>query len=770
MERRDFLKVTVLTGATAALSGCEKPAQQLVRFVPEQDLVPGVAVWKPSLCTLCSAGCGLTVRVMEGEAEVVRKGQLGLIKMGLAKKLEGNPDHPINQGKLCARGQAGLQLTYHPDRVRGPLKRSGPRGSGNFQQITWEEALGEVVSKLQELRSQKQAGALRFLIGRLRGQRRELIEEFLKTVGSSPAMVFDPLDEPVLRQANLLSFGRATMPSFDLAHANYVISFGADFLGTWNSPVAQSIAYGEMRQGHPGSRGKLVQVEQRMSQTGANADEWVPVRPGMDGVLALGLAHVILKEKLRPTRENGETLIAGWQQGLPDYSPEAVEKTAGVAAKRIERLAREMAAHTPAVAMIGGAPLAQTNGLFSALAVNALNALLGSVGTPGGMFFTPRPPHAEHEWGGFAAASDFAGQFLAGKLDDTHVLLLYNANPVFATPAAWKVRDSLEKIPFIVSFGSFVDETSAFADLILPDHSPLESWLDDIPESGTTQAVVSLAAPAMLPLHDTRAMPDVLLQIAHQLGGDAVKSLPWQSFDEMLQASISSLRTAETSPPVDPEKFWAKVQEQGGWWSEKMRSDAKQTIASVAFGGSASKQPAFKQPAFRQHGKPESALPQFDGAEHEFPFHFHPYVSQAFLDGALAHLPWMQEMPDALSTVMWGTWIEINPKTAAKLGIEQGDLVEVRSQHGKLQAPALVSPGIAPDVIAMPFGQGHENFSRYASGRGANPMTILAPLQVAETGSLAWAATRVDISKVGRGKLALFAGGLRERPSELEHR
>ena len=118
MERRDFLKLGVLTGATATLASCEKPAQQLIRFVPEEDFLPGIATWKPSLCTVCPAGCGLMVRIIEGEAEVVRNGQLGMINMGLAKKLEGNPKHPVNRGKLCARGQAGLQVTYHPDRVR----------------------------------------------------------------------------------------------------------------------------------------------------------------------------------------------------------------------------------------------------------------------------------------------------------------------------------------------------------------------------------------------------------------------------------------------------------------------------------------------------------------------------------------------------------------------------------------------------------------------------------------------------------------------------
>src|SRR5208282_6181308 len=162
--------------------------------------------------------------------------------------------------------------------------------------------------------------------------------------------------------------------------------------------------------------------------------------------------------------------------------------------------------------------------------------------------------------------------------------------------------------------------------------------------------------------------------------------------------------------------------------------------------------------------------PQFDGSPEEFPFHFLPFSSQLQYDGSLAHLPWMQEAPDPLSSVMWGTWVEINPRTAEKLAIKQGDLVEVASQHGKLQAPALVTPGIAPDVVAMPVGQGHENFTRYASGRGANPISILAASAISEIGSLAWAATRVKVSPVGRGKMVLFGGSMTEVSPELKHR
>ena len=322
MERRNFIKISAISGMMATLEACGHPEKQLIRFVPEEDLVPGIATLKPSLCTLCSAGCGLQVRVMQGDAEVIRHGQRGVMQMGLAKKLEGDPKNPINRGKLCARGQAGLQVLYHPDRLTHPVKRTGPRGSGQFQQITWEDALKELTSHLTTLQSSKATNSLGFLGRPQGGQRHELIERFLKAFGAPPAVWYQPFDEAVLRQANLLSFGHASLPTFDLGRADYVISFGADFLGTWNSPVAQSAGYGEMRQGWPGRRAKFVQVESRMSQTGANADEWIPCKPGVEGTLALGIAHVILSNKLASPSAGSRagSMIAGWSAGLPDFT------------------------------------------------------------------------------------------------------------------------------------------------------------------------------------------------------------------------------------------------------------------------------------------------------------------------------------------------------------------------------------------------------------------------------------------------------------------
>jgi anaerobic selenocysteine-containing dehydrogenase len=353
---------------------------------------------------------------------------------------------------------------------------------------------------------------------------------------------------------------------------------------------------------------------------------------------------------------------------------------------------------------------------------------------------------------------------LSGKVGALQMLMLYEANPIFSAPPATHIREAIAKIPYIVSFGNFIDDTSAQADLILPDHAPLESWLDSVPESGSFQTVVSLAPPAVAPLHDTRSTPDVLLGLAHQLGGEAAKALPWTSYDAMLKAALVPLRShggamnANTGTAKTDDDFWQSMQTQGGWWSAL---DAKSAASKPSAAAAA------------KHAPVALAAPEFAGSASEFPFYFQPYVTPSFGDGSTANLPWMQELPDVLTTAMWSSWVEINSKTGEKLGIQHGDLVEIASQAGSLRVPAVLSPGIAPDLLAMPVGQGHENFGRFASGRGANPLSILAPVAEHETGALAWAATRVKITRVGgpeEAKLILFAGGMSGFPHEEEPR
>ena len=746
MDRRDFIKLTAITGTTTALASCGHPENQIIRFVPDEEMTPGIAEWKPSVCPLCSSGCGLTVRVMDTDVEVVRNGQAGVVRMGVAKKLEGNPLHPVSHGALCARGQAAIQVTYHPDRITRPLKLAGARGEGKYEELTWDAAIAELATRLDALATASDQKALAIVTNRRSGQRAGLTARFAEKFGAPAPIAFEFFGHDVLRRANGLSFGYEQLPTYDLARSRYVLSFGADFLGPWNSPVAHGFAYGEMRQGRPGTRGSFVQIESHMSQTGANADEWVPTAPGTEGVLALGIAHVILHEKLRPAASAGRSaaLIAGWSAGLEEYAPDRVEKITGVSAHRIEALARHFAEREPAMAIAGGPALAHTNGLFTAVAVNALNALAGTVGQPGGIFFTPQT--ASPRLSPASEIQKLASGILAGTEAPVKALLVDGANPVFATPQAWKVRDALAKVPFIASFSQFLDETSAMADLILPDHSFLESWVDAAPESGSIGAVASFAPPAMRPLHQTRAMGDVLLEVGRKL--QKPLDLPWQTFDAMVKESLtSSLGIGDE----DDERWLASVK-QGGWWGDLPRANSGATSGAA--------RPAPAPLAF--------VAPQFDGDAQQFPFHFLPYASASFVDGSLAHLPWLQELPDPLTSAMWSSWVEVNPQTAESTGIHDGDIVEIASSHGTIQAPAFVSPGLAPDIIAMPVGQGHTNFTRYATGRGVNPIAILAPVNEPDTGALAWAATRVKISRVGDrdGRLVLFAGSKEEKPNE----
>jgi anaerobic selenocysteine-containing dehydrogenase len=697
MDRRNFIKLTAISGTTAALTACGNPENQIIRFIPEEDLIPGVSTWKPSICPLCNAGCGVIARVVEGDAEVFRKGQPGVIRMGLVKKLEGNPEDAISQGKICARGQAAVQVTYHPDRLDKPRKRTGERGSGQYADISWAEAIKELTGKLNELAAANDQASLALLTKPRRGRRMELIADLLTRFGAPAPVTYELFSDEVLRRANATSFGSHQLPTYDLENAKYVISFGADFLGTWNSAVAHSAAYGRMRQGGNGNRPKFVHVDARLTQTAANADEFVACKPGTEGLLAMAVARGLAADRDKNAQWN-------------DYTPEKVAEKTGVPVAKIERLAREFAAHGPSVAIIGGAALAHSNGMFHAQAVNTLNRAANALNQPGGLSFV-------------AQSAVVAARPLSDILKTApKVLLIDDVNPVHGSPAAWKVADALKRVPFIASFGSFIDETSALADLILPDHSFLESWVEAAPESGSAKAVATKFGPAMKPLYDTRSTPDVLLEVSRGLA-KPVTGLP-NTFEEFLAQEAGTLVPAKPSAgtPASPQPASPLT------WTE----------------------------------------PVFDGDASQYPYHFLPYASMQFYDGSLAHLPWLQEMPDPMTSGMWCSWIEINEKKATELGIKQGDMIEVTSTQGSLRAPAFLNPGIAPDAIAMPVGQGHTNFTRYATDRGVNPITILAPATVGDTGQLAWSATRVKIVRVGDAQtydsLILFGGATRERP------
>ena len=719
MNRRTFLQLSGLTAASAMLAGCKSANEKLIPYLipPDEGVTPGMADYYASSCRACAAGCGILVRVSEGRA----------------KKIEGNPLHPVNRGKLCARGQAALQELYHPDRVPQPMKRTGPRGSGEFTKISWEEGLDLLTSKLKSLRREKGPLGLAMLTPELRGTLAKLTSGFMRSFGSPHHLSYELLGPGWLRAATRQSFGQLNLPYYDVAETRYLLSFGADFVESHLSPVQYGYAFGKMRQGRDTVRGHFTYVGGRMSLTAASADRWMPARPGSEGVLALGMARLILAEALYDRASitaNGlhvETLL----RGLKAYDLRRVAEETGLAQQTIAEVSREFATTRPSLAMAGESAALQSNGPESVRAVQLLNVLVGNLNHTGGIYPDNGSPGGPTN--SFDELLSLVKKLRAGGIK----VALIHGDPVHTIPPATGFQEALSKVPFIVSFSSLLDDTALQADLILPDHAALESWGDVIPLAGTRDQAIGMMQPVVVPVFDTRQFPEVLMTAAHELGGEMKAAFPYESYLEMLKAEMR--KRAGLTGGKNFEVEWVELLRMGGHF--KTNGNAGKSYRWTA-----------------DASVPEPAKPRFAGSEKEFPLHLSVYPSTAFYDGRGASHPWLQQLPDPMTTVVWDSWVEINPKTAAELGINFGDLVEVTSPQGSLRVPAVIYPGIRPDMVAIPMGQGHRDMGRYAKGRGVNPLHLLAMISEGTKSLSAWNATRVRVTRISE-KGALVVTG-----------
>jgi anaerobic selenocysteine-containing dehydrogenase len=719
ISRRDLLQY-IGAGGIGAVGGVlygesvQRDVELLIpQVVPPEDYSPGIATWYNTVCNQCAAGCGISVRTREGKAKII----------------EGNPVHPVNQGRLCARGQAGLNALYNPDRIRTPLKSAEQRGSGNFDAIGWDEALTTVGSLIGRLRIEDKAGSVRLLSGQVRGHLHELLGQFMDVLGSQHYAQYDFTYPHALRAANRISFGTDVLPYYDIRNADYLLSFGADYLGAWLSPVHHSLAYGHLRQGRDGRRGKTVQIEPRMSLSGASADEWIAARPGTEGLLALGIAHVLVSEG-----HYGGSDRDAWSTALQAYSPSRVSAETGISEDVIANLASEFGTRGASLAIAGGATAAGTHAVDAIVAVNALNYLAGNLGQPGGIIFNSDAASSAapvSRQASFRGMLDLVAAMEAGEVE---VLLVHDTNPAFALPAGVGFRQAMENVPLIVALSSFRDETTEMADLILPTNTYLESWGDDMPDPGVGFPVASISQPVVATLYDTLPAGDIILSLARQIGGELPVSMHWATMEEFVKERWREEFEARGTEATDQdfEEFW-QASLQAGVWGQPGAASADQAPPD-----SASSLAALANP-----------VSDFAGDEREYPFVLHPFLSTTLLDGRGANLPWLQELPDPMTSVVYGSWAELNPATAAELGIREGDVLEVESPVGSVRVPALVFPAIRPGVIAMPIGQGHAAYGRYAKDRGVNPVHIVAMLMDEQTGDLAWAATRVKIKVTG---------------------
>jgi len=710
-SRRDFLKAVSLTG-TAAVIGCSsEPARKLIPYIfPPQDIIPGEATWYATTCRECPAGCGMLAKNRDGHII----------------KVEGNPLHPVNQGKLCARGQAAVQGLYNPDRYRGPLQK---KSDGSFEPISWEAAEDRLVEKLVELKKKGGRDRAVFLTELVTGTPKNLITRWLEELGTGGPVLYEPFAYEPLRKANEVVYRLGRIPTYYIDQADFLLSFSANFLETWLSNVQYARQFASFHAPAEGGKNLFIYVGPRLSMTAANADHWIAVSPENPALVALGIIHLLL-EKDPPLAIKGEQRAALEEQAR-NLSPETVEGRTGVKVQTLRMVAEKFSKAKRPLALAEGLFCADTRATETAIAANLLCAL--SADARQTIDFDD--PSSLGEVVPAEKMKELTKKMLQAEIE---LLLIDRANPLFHLPPAWEFLKALKNVPMVVSFSSFPDETSDHAHLILPTHTFLESWGDYSPSKN----VEGLLQPVMGPMFNTRQLAEILLSTGKKLAGE--KKFPWKNFYEMLRAEWAQKGKDKGSS----ETFWQESLQRGGTWSARGKESFKPLSGSLNF--------TFTQPLSSLPGKAEKR------------FHFVTYPTVQFFDGRSANRPFLQELPDPMTNITWGGWVELNMETAKKLGISQGDVLTLRSSHGTLQAPAYPYPGIPEGTLAMPIGQGHAAFGRFSQSRSDNPVQLISPDTDPSSGGIIRSVAEVTVEKLGRSiPLANTDGSLSERGRNL---
>ncbi|NOX92349.1 MAG: molybdopterin-dependent oxidoreductase [Gammaproteobacteria bacterium] len=695
MNRRSFLKVMGWSSAGAALTGCDMPTtitleegkeEVMSYLMPEEYVIPGVGVWYASTCTQCAAGCGIHGRVREGRV----------------LKLEGNPDTAVNNGKLCMMGQAGVQGHYNPDRITTPMVRSG----GSLTPVTWHKALGLLEEKLGAISGDRFA----WFTGTVSGHQSVLLANHLDAMGSTNHYVHEVVNNAVSRAVNQDMLGEAN-PRLRLDKAKMIVSFGADFMGASQSPVQYAGQYAKFRTNK--ERGLLVQIESKMSLTGGSADLWLAIKPGTEAVLALGMANLLLNK----IRVSDAGIPSDVRTLINNYDITKVAQITGVAGHRIQRVTQLLSERSPSLVLAGANVEGQAQGYAATATIMMLNHILGNVGktieSAGEFPF----PQLVAKQGGTADLVAFAEAAKAKNLD---AVIFHGSNPVYSAPKSLGLAEAMSSIGFKVAISQFPDETTMAADLVLPVDSYLEDWGTQVPADQAEASAIHVQQPLMEKLNaETKGLGDILLTLLKQRRKDEYGQ--FEDYYAYLRNAFVAMPTSVKNDAKNNDEFWNAALQTGVIKVDAGAKNLQSTVVSVT-------------------------APVVDDSAG---LTLMPSPRLGLFDGRHANLPWLQEAPDQISKVVWDSWVEMHPDTAAKMGIGNLDLVKVSSAQGSVTLRVVLLKGMHADAVAIPLGQGHEAHGRYAKGLGVNPLQILDATTDNKTGELAMYSTRVTVKRVG---------------------
>jgi len=680
-----------------------------------------------SVCTLCSGGCGITVR-KSGDRAI---------------KIEGRDDHPVNKGGICMLGLSGLQLLYSPTRIQTPLKRTGERGDNQFKPISWNEALTTLQTSLQQIRDSKKSHELACILGSNADSSTDLFKRFCQAFGTPNAFQM-PSAQDITAEGLKRMQGENRSIAYDLENADYILSFGSGLIDGWGAPVKMFQAHGSRKSALKPATARMVHIDSRLSNTAAKADTWFAVIPGTEAILALAMAQFIIHEH-RYNHDFARKYIQGLDtfKAMLDksYTPEKAAAITGLDSEIIRFLAKDFTQAKKPVALFGRANLESAGSVQEFMAIHALNALVGNINEKGGVW--ARPEMDVQDWKP-AELDGIAIDGLNQKTIDPDAttcsnrphrlidkicqgspvscLMIYGANPAYQLSNQISVQKAFAKIPLIVSFSSFMDETAILSDLILPDHFYLEKISEKMTPPGMQKPIISLQKPVVKPIHQTRHSGDVIIRLAQNMGGAMANAFPWSNYDASLKQRLGH--------------HWKKLEKDGFVEDTTYKPVRRFSTASRRFEFISNKKGKLTfEPVF------------IEGDSKKYPLLLVPCDSIRLVADGSPTPPFMIKSLD--DTVLMGNdvLVEINSRTAKLQGLKHNDFASLSTPQGSARVRVNVHDGIMPDVVAIPRGLGHTAYDDYLSGKGVNYMSLIKPVEDSVTGQdVAWG-IRARLSK-----------------------
>jgi molybdopterin-containing oxidoreductase family iron-sulfur binding subunit len=627
--RRDFLKALGFGVGAVTLAACQKvPVHKSIPYlIKPEEITPGVANYYTS--------------TYDGHAILVKT------REGRPIKVEGNPNDLLSKGGLSAQAQASVLDLYDVNRLKNPTQ--------NGNEASWNDIDTFVKSELAAIKAGGKK--IRIISSSVHSPSTlAVIADFIVQYPTTKHLNYDAVSYTGIIQANQNSFDKAVLPHYRFDKADIIVSFGADFLGTWISPVEFTNQYVQNRNNKSLQNKKMsrhIHFETGMSLTGTNADVRIPVKPSEGGVALVNLYNQIAGTTLPGTKK------------LKNVTAD----------KALTIVAKELLAAKGKALVISG-----SNDVAIQVLVNAINSLLGSYGNTIDLDnYSNQYSGNDHDF------TEFVGEMNRGEVD---AVLFLNANPAYDYHSGAAIKDALKKVRLKVSFSDRNDETASLCNVVSPNHHYLESWGDD----NVIEGYYTVVQPTINPVYNTRQAEQSLLIWSDNAVKDYYTYVR-NNWDKSLLAKGG----------LTGQKGWETLL-QTGFVKVADKASGTYTFTRDLNG--------VAQTILNQSSKLE--------ASGDNKVELEVYQTVAIRDGKRANNPWLQEMPDPVSKVTWDNFAAMSPTDLKKNGFAQGDVINISVNGYSIALPILSQPGQAQGTISVAVGYGRTQAGPVGDGVGKN--------------------------------------------------